>query len=120
MQGECLQKSPRSCSIRGGALWRAAGQEAGGAAPPIPPPHLPALLQMGCLGSARWARCRTSPTFRSPPLCCSAYRMSCGTSWHKVRAGEARPWVGQHRTEAPRGAGMFWELGWGKEGLGWL
>lgn len=50
-------------------------------------PALFLLLQMGCLGNARWAPCRTDPTFRSHLLCSSVCRMSCGISWHKVSGG---------------------------------
>lgn len=50
-------------------------------------PAVVLLLQMGCLGSARWAPCRTDPTSRSRLPCSSVCRMSCGISWHKVNRG---------------------------------
>lgn len=128
MQGKCLEapggsRLPALSKELGrtqGGLGCAVGGTAGGRCPPSPPrgvclppvPQRPALLQMGCSGSARWARRRTDPTSRSPPRCSSACRMSCGTSWHKVKGQGVRP-----RCAAARwGAGAFGVLlarGWG-------
>ena len=74
------------------------------------------LLQMGCLGSARWAPCRTDPTSRSPLLCSSACRMSCGISWHKVKGGA------RGESLRPGGEGVSGVLlaqgpGWAEEGF---
>lgn len=81
------------------------------------------LLQMGCLVSARWARCRTDPTSRSPLQCSSASRMSCGILWHKVKGGawweeSQRGGVRQHCLAALELTGVLLAqgLGWAEKG----
>lgn len=124
VQGKCLEAPGGPCVP---ALSKAPGRTqgdsgcAGGArqekgAPFLCPgvfacppcPIAPAVLQMGCLGSARWARRRTGPTSRSPPQCSSACRMSCGTSWHKVKGQRRGDRAPGHVCSGTVGRGSVW------------